>query len=161
MPPFFFPRSWIIFTIITLNSFSGSCLSPLHLVVLLYLVLSSGTYFSAVSLCLTFCVCGLHSSGCRAVVLLASGVCPLVGEIGLGACAGFLVGRPGAYSLVGGAGSCHSGDRGRAMSSGVFIGGFWLRTTLGGLSADGWNCVLTLLVVWPEASPHWSLQAVG
>lgn len=27
-------------------------------------------------------------------------------------------------------------------------------------SADGWSCVLTLLVVWPEAFQHWSLQDV-
>ena len=29
------------------------------------------------------CVCGLLSTGCRIVVPLASGVCPLVGEVGL------------------------------------------------------------------------------
>ena len=47
------------------------------------------------------------------VVLLASGVCPLVGEVGPGACAGFLVGGTGACLLVGGAGSCPSGGQGR------------------------------------------------
>ena len=36
-----------------------------------------------------------------------------------------------------------------------------LRKTLSSLSADGWGCVPALLVVWPEASQHWSLQAVG
>ena len=35
------------------------------------------------------------------------------------------------------------------------------RKTLSSLSADGWSCVPTLLAVWPEASQHWSLQAVG
>ena len=36
-----------------------------------------------------------------------------------------------------------------------------LRKCLGSLSADGWVCALTLLVVWPEGSQHWTLQAVG
>ena len=49
---------------------------------------------------------------------------------------------------------------GRAMSRDVFSGGCGLRKTLGSLSADGWGCVPALLVVWPEASQHWSLQAV-
>ena len=49
----------------------------------------------------------------------------------------------------------------RVVSSGVLIGSCWLRTTSGSLSADGWVCVPTLLVVWPEAPQHWSLQAVG
>ena len=40
----------------------------------------------------------------------------------------------------------------------VFRGGCGLRTTLGSLSTDRWGS--TLLVVWPEVSQHWSLQAV-
>ena len=48
----------------------------------------------------------------------------------------------------------------RATSSGVFRGGCGLRKILGSLSADGWGCVPTLLVVWLEASQHWSLQTV-
>ena len=57
--------------------FQSHCLTPLHLVVLLgfYLVPSIGTYFSADSFCLTFCVCGLLFSGRRCVVMLASGIC--------------------------------------------------------------------------------------
>ena len=43
---------------------------------------------------------------------LASGVCALVGEAGLEACAGFLVGAAGACLLVGGAGSWPSGRLG-------------------------------------------------
>ena len=39
---------------------------------------------------------------------------------------------------------------GRAVSNGVFNGGYELRVTLGSLSALGWGCVVTLLVVWPE-----------
>ena len=49
----------------------------------------------------------------------------------------------------------------RVMSSGVFRGGGTLRMTLSSLSDDGWGCALTLLVVWPEVSQHWRLQAVG
>ena len=54
---FFFPRSWIVFTIIILNSFSGRCLFPPLLVVFLrfYPVPSSGTHLAAFSLWLTFC----------------------------------------------------------------------------------------------------------
>ena len=53
---------------------------------------------------LTFCVCGLHSAGCRTIAPLTSGVCPQVGGVGPGACAGFLVGGPVACSLEGRAG---------------------------------------------------------
>ena len=47
------------------------------------------------------------------------------------------------------------------VSRGVSRGGYGLRKSLGSLSADGWACVFTQLVVWPEASKHWSLQLVG
>ena len=36
-----------------------------------------------------------------------------------------------------------------------------LRKSLGSVFADGQGCVPTLLVVWPEASQHWILQATG
>ena len=67
---------WIIFQV--------NCLSPLHLVVLqrFYLVSLSGMYFSVISFCLTFCICGLCSACCRIVVPLASGVCHMVGGSG-------------------------------------------------------------------------------
>ena len=57
------------------------CISPLHLVVLLgfYHVLSSGTYPSGISFCLTFCDCGFCCTDCG-VVVLASAFCPLVDE---------------------------------------------------------------------------------
>ena len=41
------------------------------------------------------------------------------------------------------------------------VGGCGLRKTLGSLSVDKWSYSPTLFVVWPEASQHWSLQAVG
>ena len=102
--------------------FQVDCLSPLHLVVLLgfHLVPSSRPYFSAISFSLTLRFCGLLFAGCRVVVPLASGFCPLVGEVCPGAYAGFLVGGTGAYPpvggtgaypLVGGAGSCPSGGQ--------------------------------------------------
>ena len=50
---------------------------------------------------------------------------------------------------------------GRAMLRGVFRGSYALRMTLGSLSADEWGCVLTLFVVWAEASQHWRLQGAG
>ena len=65
-------------------------------------------------------------SGYRFVVPLASAVCPLVGQVVPGVCAGFLVGGTGAYSwwvelglvpLVG-----------RATSRGVFRGSCGLMT---------------------------------
>lgn len=43
---------------------------------------------------------------------LASGDCPLVSEAGLEACVGFLVGGAGAFALVVGAESWHSGGQG-------------------------------------------------
>ena len=49
----------------------------------------------------------------------------------------------------------------RTVSRCVFRGSCGLRNTLGSLSPDGWSCVPALLVVWPEASQHWSLWAVG
>ena len=81
-----FPRSWIVFAVTTLNSFSGRLPLSLHLLVVLQFYFIP--YFSAVSFCLTFCVCLLHSSGCRTVILLGSGVCALMGEAGPGAYAG-------------------------------------------------------------------------
>ena len=76
-----------------------------------------------------------------------------MGEAGLEACAGFLVGGASACPLVGGVGPLVSRD--------VSRGGCGLRKPLGSLSTDGWDCVPTLLVVWPEASQHCSLQVVG
>ena len=62
-----FLRFWTIFLLWIL--FQLDCLSPLHLVVLLglYLVLSSGTYFSFVSFCPSYCDCSFCSTGWRVV----------------------------------------------------------------------------------------------
>lgn len=58
------------------------CLSP-RLVDLIgfYLAPSFATDFSIASLCLTYWVHGLLSTGCRIVASLPSDVCPLVGEV--------------------------------------------------------------------------------
>lgn len=93
------------------------------------------------------------------IVSLASGFCTLMGEVGSWACVGFLVGETGACPWVGGVLYCPSGRHGHVR--GVFRGTFGLRLTLGILFADGWVCIPTLLVVQPEASQHWCLQAVG
>ena len=67
--------------------------------------------------------------------------------------------RTGACLLVGGAVSCPSWA---GPCQGVcLLGSCLFRKTLSSLSADGWGCVPTLLVVWPEASQHWSVQAIG
>lgn len=65
-----------------------------------------------------------------------------MGEVGPEACAGFLVRGTGACSLVGLVPLV-----GRAVSRGVFIGGWELSMALGSRSADGWGSVPILLVV--------------
>ena len=50
---------------------------------------------------------------------------------------------------------------GRAMSNGMPRGGYGLRKSSGSLSVDGWDRVPALLVIWPDMSQHWSLQAVA
>ena len=80
-----FLRSWIIFTVVILNSFSGRLpnSTSLNCSSGVLLVPSSRTYFGVVSVCLTFCICGFRSTDCKIIVLLASSVCPLVAEVGL------------------------------------------------------------------------------
>ena len=67
-----------------------------------YLVPLSAVYFSVISFCLTYCVYGLLSAGCRVIIPLVSVDCPLPSEVGPEACAGLLVGGPGACVLLGG-----------------------------------------------------------
>ena len=70
------------------------------------------------------------------------------------------MGGTGSYPLVGGAGSCPFGVQGR-VRGGCFLGTCLFKETLSSLSVDEWCCVPPLLVIWPEASQHWSLQTVG
>ena len=139
-----FPRFWIIFTIITLNSVLGRLpiSSSLNCSLGFYLVPLSGTYSSAFSFCLTFCDCSFHSTGCR-VVVLAFAVSPVVDEAGLRGLCRLPGGRDwflptGGWSWVltlywAKLGLVHL--VGKAMSG----GSFGLRETLVILSADGWG----------------------
>ena len=81
---------------------------------------------------------GSPYSRCKTAIL-GSGVCPLVGEVGPGTCAGFLVGGIGACPLVGGVRFCPSGGQGH-------VKGYIFSSLLAG----GRGYVSTLLVVWPE-----------
>lgn len=47
------------------------------------------------------------------------------------------------------------------MSRDMFKGGCGLRKSFDRLSADGWGCIPTQFVVWPETSQLWSLESVG
>lgn len=51
---------------------------------------------------------------------------------------------------------------GRVMSKGVSRGGCGHRKSLNSMSVNGWGCVPpSRLVIWPEVSQHWCLQAFG
>ena len=92
-------RSWIIFTIITLNSFSSRL--PISTSLSCSGVLSY-FFIRNMFLChltLSNFLCGHCFSGCRSVISFAFGVCPLVDEVVPGACAGFLLGGTDACPL--------------------------------------------------------------
>ena len=101
-------RFWIMFTIITLNSFSCRSLFPLHLFGLVgfYLAPSSAVCFSVFSFCLTYCVWGLFFAGCRFVVPPCFWCLLPVGKVGSVGCLGFVVEETGACVLMDEAGSC-------------------------------------------------------
>ena len=48
-----------------------------------------------------------------------------------------------------------------AISKGLSRSGSGYRKFLGSLSINEWDCISALLVVWLEASQHWSLRALG
>ena len=138
MPSFFFQDLGSSLLSLFWILFQADCPFPLHLVVLLglYLIPLSGTYFSAMSFYLTFCVWGFHSTGFRIVVLLAlvfaswwvrlvQGLLQSSWWEGLGPAPWWV--ELGPAPLLD-----------RAMSRGVSRG---LRTTLGSLSVDGWGVV--------------------
>ena len=77
----------------------------------------SETYFSVILFFLSYYVCDIVLAGCRVLVPLASGVCPLLGYIGLGAYEGFLIRVTSIFPLVGGAGSCPSCGQGLVKES--------------------------------------------
>ena len=75
------------------------------------------------------------------MVLLASSVCPLVDEAEASVC--FLMG----------------GRRWEKLGL-ALVGRALLGKALIQLSADGWGCTASLVVVWPEASQPWGLRAL-
>ena len=109
-----FPRSWIIFTNITLNSFSGRLRSSSSF------VLSGGFLPCSFICCIFLCFLILFNLLCLGSPFRRLQVCssrcfcclPPQGEVGSVACVGFLVQGSGACVLVGGAGSCSSGGQG-------------------------------------------------
>lgn len=90
---------------------------------------------------------------------LAFGFCLLVGKAGLEASVGILVGGADACPLVGG--SWFLALWLARLCLRCVQRWLWALWSLGSLSTDGWGCVPLLLVVLPEASQNWSLQAVG
>ena len=109
-----FTRFWIIFTIITLNSFSGRLPISSSFV-------RSGGFLPCSFICFVFlCLLILFNLLCLGSpfrrLQARSSHCfwclPPVGEVGSVTCVGFLVGATGACFLVGGAGSCPSGGLG-------------------------------------------------
>ena len=50
---------------------------------------------------------------------------------------------------------------GWAVSKMCLRGGCRLKKTFGNFSVDGWVCVSSLLVIWPEASQPWSQRLLG
>ena len=135
-----FPRFWIIFTVITLNSFSS------RLPISSSFVWSCGFLPYSFTCCIFLCLLVLFN-----LVCLGSPCCRLqccsssyfwclspVGEVGPVACVGFLVGGTGACVLVSVAGSCPSGGQGHVHW--CVWGVCELHITLGILSATGWAC---------------------
>ena len=160
-----YPRFWIIFTIITLNSFfQVDCLFPLHLFGLVgfYLAPSSAVHFSVFLFCLTYCVWGLLFEGCRFIIPTVFGVClqwvrlaqwVVQASWWRGPVPVFWLMRLDLVFLAG-----------RITSSGVFWGVCDLIMILGSLSPNGWACVPVLLVVWHRVSSTvvcWSLSGAG
>ena len=80
-------------------------------------------------------------------------------EAGLEVSAGFLEGEVTACPLVIELGLWPL--VGKTVPWEVSRGGWVLKKSLGSLSDVGWTYVPIQLVVWPEASQHWCLQAVG
>ena len=141
---FFFPKSWIILTIITLKSFSCRLListSVSHSFGFLS-VPSSGSSFSIVLLCLAFCVVSfLQATGLQPLLLLMAA--PLWVKLIQGLVANFLMGGTGAYPLVGRPVSCPSLAFSLDVISVICVTG----STVGSLFADRWGYITTLFVV--------------
>ena len=99
--------------------------------------------------------CGFCSAGCS-VVVLSLAVCPLV----IGAVLCRLPGGRDWFLTTDGQNWVLSIWWAGPCQGMWLLGSCVLRKTLNSLFAHGLDCVPPL-AVWPEASNHWSLQAVG
>ena len=150
--PFYF-QVWIIFTIITVNSFSG------RLPISSSFVWCGGFLPCSFICCIFLCVLILFnllclgSPFCRIQVRSSHCFCclPLVGEVGSVACVAVLVERTAVCVLVGGAWIL-SFWWARLRLVVCFGGVCKLSMILGSLSANGCGHVPILLVVWHGAS---------
>lgn len=88
--------------------------------------------------------------------VLVSSVCPLVCKASPEACAGVLAGGTSGCPLTDGTRAflCWHGRVRRCVYRRL-----WGQDSF--MSADRWGCGSTLFIVRPEASQHWSLQALG
>lgn len=157
VPPFFYwDLVWFFLSLLWIL-FLVYCLPPLSLLCF-FLVLLSGTNFSAIWFVWLSIVCGPQSSGCSIVILLGSGISLPVGKVGPGACVGFLVGGTGYFPLVGGVGFCPSDEQ-------VDVKWYVYRWLLGQEDFRELVCWWVRLFppCWfcPEASQYWSLRWVG
>ena len=87
-----------------------------------------------------------------------SSVCPLVGEAGWEACAGFLERGVGACPLVGWNGSWFSCGQGHVK--GRICWWLWAQEVFR-QPVCWWVWLCSHSIVWPEKTQHWSLQAVA
>ena len=159
-----FPRFWIIFALLILNSFSG------RLPISCSFVRSGGFLPCSFICCVFLCLFILLNLLCLGSPLLRlqvrSSRCfwclPPVAKFSSVGCVGFLVEGTSACVLVYEAGSCLS--PGQVHVWWCFWGVCGLTIILGSLSANGWGCVPVLLVVWHRVSSTvacWSLSGVG
>ena len=127
---------------------------------LLFCVLSCSFIWNIVFCCLnlSFCVCS--PTGCRIIVPLAFGVCPLVDRASLrGLCR-----PPGVkdWCLLTGGQSWILSLWWARLCQGVYLrDGCGLRKTLSCCLLMEWGCVPVLLVVRPGASQHWRLRLLS
>ena len=152
MPPFFFWDLGLSFLSLLQILSRVDCLSPLQLVFVLafYLAYSSGTSFSAIlSDSLRVQLPFDRLQGCSSSCFC----CWPPGRWGCLRGAGFrLWGLTFAHRWV---------EVGRAVSGGVFSGQLCVQEDIE-QSVSWWGgCMPTLLIIWPEASQHWRLQAFG
>ena len=159
-----FPKFWIIFTIITLNSFSGTLPTSSSF------VWSSGfllySFICYVFLCLLIFLNFLCLGSPFHRLQVRSSRCfrclPPVGKVGSVGCVDFLVEGTGVCVLVDEAGSCLSG--GQDHMCWCVLGCLWTYYDFTQTLCSGWGCGPVLLVAWHGFSSTgacWLLSGVG